>query len=70
MPGDVAVTGFDDIPLARYLGLTTMRVPLAEMGARAVARLIDALQGGTLTPDTQVVATDLVIRTTTEALTS
>jgi LacI family transcriptional regulator len=47
-----------------------MRVPLAEMGARAVARLIDALEGGTLTPDTQVVATDLVIRTTTEALTS
>jgi LacI family transcriptional regulator len=70
VPGDVAVTGFDDIPLARYLGLTTMRVPLAEMGARAVARLIDALEGGTLTPDTQVVATDLVIRTTTEALTS
>jgi LacI family transcriptional regulator len=68
VPSAVAVTGFDDIPLARYLGLTTMRVPLAEMGARAVARLIDALEGGSLSPETQVVATDLVIRTTTEAI--
>lgn len=67
VPADVAVTGFDDIPLARYLGLTTMRVPLAEMGARAVARLIDALEGGDLSPDTHVVTTDLVIRATTEA---
>lgn len=65
VPGAVAVAGFDDIPLARYLGLTTVSVRLAEMGARAVARLLDALEGGTLSPETEAVATTLVIRTTT-----
>ncbi|MDQ1157356.1 LacI family transcriptional regulator [Sphingomonas sp. SORGH_AS 950] len=67
VPGAVAVTGFDDVPLARYMGLTTVRAPLAGMGERAVARLIDALEGGGLTPDTQVMATELVIRATTPA---
>ncbi|WP_267435844.1 LacI family DNA-binding transcriptional regulator [Sphingomonas sp. GM_Shp_1] len=65
VPGAVAVTGFDDIPLARYLGLTTVRAPMAEMGARAVARLIDALEGGELRPEAETIATELVIRSTT-----
>ncbi|MEH3159490.1 MAG: LacI family DNA-binding transcriptional regulator [Sphingomonas taxi] len=65
VPDAVAVTGFDDIPLARYLGLTTVRVPLAEMGGRAVARLVAALSGAELTHETQTVTTQLVPRATT-----
>lgn len=42
-PGDVAVAGFDDIPLARHLGITTVRVRIAELGERALARLLDGL---------------------------
>ena len=68
VPGDIAVTGFDDVPLARYLGLTTVRITLAEMGARATARLIDALDGGALSPDTEIIATELIIRSTTGPL--
>jgi LacI family transcriptional regulator len=65
VPRAVAVTGFDDVPLARYLGLTTVRVPIADMGARAVARLIDALDDTPLTDDVETVDTELVVRTTT-----
>ena len=68
VPGDIAVTGFDDVPLARYLGLTTVRITLADMGARATARLIDALDGGALSPDTEIIATELIIRSTTGPL--
>ena len=41
---DLALVGFDDIPLARYVypPLTTMRVDIAELGARALSALLDA----------------------------
>lgn len=43
VPEQVALAGFDDIPLARYVhpGLTTMRVEIAELGAHAIRRLLD-----------------------------
>ncbi len=42
VPGQVAVAGFDDIPLARYVrpALTTMRVDIAELGADAMRLLL------------------------------
>ncbi len=44
VPGKIALVGFDDIPLARYVypPLTTMRVDIAELGARALSALLDA----------------------------
>jgi LacI family transcriptional regulator len=38
VPAEVAVTGFDDVPVARHLHptLTTVRQPIQEMGAKAV----------------------------------
>lgn len=44
-PGQVAVTGFDDIPLARYLGLTTVSVDIAAMGERAITVLAGVIAG-------------------------
>jgi len=43
-PRDIAIAGFDDIPLARYVhpSLTTMRVDIAELGGRALRMLIDS----------------------------
>ncbi len=45
VPDQMAVTGFDDIPIARYVApsLTTMRVDIAELGNRAFGLLHDAL---------------------------
>jgi LacI family transcriptional regulator len=45
VPEQIAVTGFDDIPIARYVApsLTTMRVDIAELGGRAFALLHAAL---------------------------
>lgn len=42
VPGEIALAGFDDIPLARYMrpALTTMRVDIAELGADAMRLLL------------------------------
>jgi len=44
IPQDIAVIGFDGIELSGYLGLTTMKQPMFEMGVIAVERLIDKIQ--------------------------
>lgn len=47
VPDDITVVGFDDIPLARYMNppLSSVHVPIIEMGERAARRLIAALAG-------------------------
>ncbi|WP_440225309.1 LacI family DNA-binding transcriptional regulator [Dokdonella sp. MW10] len=47
VPGDIALAGFDDIPMARYVAppLTTMRVNIAELGERAARALLSRLAG-------------------------
>jgi LacI family transcriptional regulator len=65
VPEDVAVAGFDDVPLARYLSLTTVQVRIAEIGARAVTRLIDMLEGRGSGADMELIAPELMARATT-----
>jgi LacI family transcriptional regulator len=44
VPGDMAVVGFDDIAIARYLSppLTTVSVDMSELGRRAVQLLLES----------------------------
>jgi LacI family transcriptional regulator len=65
LPGDMALAGFDDIPIARYVTppLTTVRGDIAELGTRAVERLIRAIEGTSGTPEqAELINTKLVIR--------
>jgi LacI family transcriptional regulator len=48
IPEDIAIVGFDDIPAARLLGLTTVRQPEFDLGALAANTLIRRLQPGGL----------------------
>jgi DNA-binding LacI/PurR family transcriptional regulator len=43
VPGDLAVLGFDDLDLAEYVGLTTIRQPLDDSGRIAVELLLSKL---------------------------
>jgi LacI family transcriptional regulator len=65
VPEDIAIAGFDDVPLARYLALTTIRVRIAEIGARAVIRLIDLLDGKDMERAGELHTPELVARATT-----
>lgn len=64
VPEDVALAGFDDIPLAQHLGLTTARVRIAELGQRALGRLLEILGGAECGGD-ELHEPELVIRATT-----
>ena len=64
VPGQVAVTGFDDIPLARHLRttLTTVRQPIREMG-RTAFDVLYSMIGGEQPPERDIVlATELIRR--------
>lgn len=68
VPGDVAVGGFDDIPLAHYLGLTTMEVHMAEIGEEAVRRLVAQLdQKSDVKANTLLLAPELIVRASSVA---
>jgi LacI family transcriptional regulator len=67
VPDDVSVIGFDDITLSSHVfpPLTTMRQPLAELAARAVADVVTLAQGGTVAPKKTALPMELVIRQST-----
>ena len=64
VPGEVAVTGFDDIYPARLADppLTTVRQPMRTLGERACARLLDRITHPSLVPAVQLLPTELVLR--------
>jgi LacI family transcriptional regulator len=66
VPDDVALAGFDDIPIARYVSppLTTAAVPIAEIGRQALECCARAIAGGG--NGQRIFKPELVIRASTQ----
>jgi DNA-binding LacI/PurR family transcriptional regulator len=66
VPGDLSVTGFDDIPFAAFAGppLTTIRQPRRDMGRRAM-KLLFALLNGAPAEKTHIIHGELIVRNST-----
>jgi LacI family transcriptional regulator len=66
VPDDVAVIGFDDIPVAQFLhpALSSVAVPAYELGAQAVQRLMRQMRGEQV-PDTAWLETRVIAREST-----
>jgi len=64
VPGQVAVCGFDDIPVARHLRpqLTTVRQPIQELGATAFEILHSMISNGEPASREVVLPTRLILR--------
>ncbi|MFE4467735.1 LacI family DNA-binding transcriptional regulator [Leifsonia sp. NPDC056824] len=69
VPDDLSIVGFDDIPEAKHFAppLTTVRQDFAQLGARAIERLIAAIEGSTLIPVDDFGAPELIVRKSTVA---
>ncbi|WP_430392200.1 LacI family DNA-binding transcriptional regulator [Dyella sp. 20L07] len=66
VPQDIALGGFDDIPIARYLtpSLSTVSVHIAELGRKALERLAALLDGHEQSNTTDTLGCAVVIRDT------
>ena len=70
-PEDVAVVGFDDVPIAALMrpSLTTMRINIAETGRRALERLVGMIDGpGRTDTSREVVTPELIVRQSSSAV--
>ncbi len=67
LPDDVALVGFDDIPLAEYFDppLTTIRLPAFGLGLAAAERVIQLIQGKGLDSNEVLMETELIVREST-----
>ena len=72
VPNDIAIVGFDDLPLASTVtpALTTMRQVIRGAGRMAVETLLDNLSNRNMPPRRISLPTELVIRRSCGALTS
>jgi DNA-binding LacI/PurR family transcriptional regulator len=63
VPGDVAIVGFDDSPLAAsaHPAITTVRQPIVAMGETVAERLLAAIEDG-VPPEPVVMPTEIVVR--------
>ena len=67
IPDGVSIIGFDDVPIAAFLEppLTTLRRPLAAMGARAVQLLLDLIEGRPVASEMLDAPSELIVRGST-----
>ena len=67
VPQDLSVIGYDDIEIAEYQNLTTIRQPLFASGVEGVALLLDAIASppSQSPPRRVLLPLDLVVRGTT-----
>ncbi len=70
VPQDIALAGFDDIPISRYVNpsLTTVRARITELGGLALERLASAIEEpGRISAQHQTLRADLIVRQSTAA---
>lgn len=64
VPGEIALAGFDDIPIARYVtpSLCTVRVRIADLGRSALEQLAARLEDPRRAPSSHTLACEIVTR--------
>ncbi|GAA1686730.1 LacI family DNA-binding transcriptional regulator [Nonomuraea maheshkhaliensis] len=67
VPHDMSVVGFDDVPVAQWISppLTTVRQPIAELGALAIRTLLAHEEGADLPQGRVELSTKLIVRAST-----
>ncbi|MCC7024007.1 MAG: LacI family DNA-binding transcriptional regulator [Thermomicrobiales bacterium] len=64
VPRDLSIMGYGDIEMSRHLGLTTMRIPVRELGQAGVGLLLEALAEPPAIPPQITLEAELIVRRT------
>ena len=67
VPDDLSVVGYDNLPVAEYLSLTTMWQHQDLLARNAATLLLEELRSGVRTGERVVLQPELVVRTSTGA---
>ncbi|MCP3994126.1 MAG: LacI family transcriptional regulator [bacterium] len=65
VPEDLSVIGYDNLEIAEHLGISTIRQPLYESGARGARLLLDLLEADVRTPQHVELPVELIARSST-----
>ncbi len=65
VPEDIQVVGFDNNEIAQYIGLSTVSVPMLQIGEEAARLVTDRMKNKDAKPSTVTLETSLVARKTT-----
>jgi LacI family transcriptional regulator, galactose operon repressor len=64
VPSRLSVVGYNDSQLAQFIGLTTVKVPVREIGLLATQTLLGALERPDAQPTARMLPTEVVVRQT------
>lgn len=62
----IPIIGYDDITISNYVGLSTIRQPMHDMGTFATKKLIGRMQNQNVKPKQKVFSPKLILRKSTE----
>lgn len=63
---EIPIIGYDDITISNYIGLSTIRQPMYDMGMLATKKLMRRMKQADAEPDQKVFAPELILRSSTE----
>lgn len=66
VPDDIALVGYDNLKLSRYLGLTTVDQRMYDVGRRATVRVLERLAGLDAPPQLEEIVPELIVRRSTD----
>lgn len=62
----IPIIGYDDITISNYVGLSTIRQPMHDMGSFATKMLVERMQNQEIEPTQKVFSPELILRSSTE----
>ncbi|NGP87030.1 LacI family DNA-binding transcriptional regulator [Fodinibius halophilus] len=62
----IPIIGYDDITISNYIGLSTIRQPMHDMGAFATKNLVERMQNKKEGPIQKIYSPELILRSSTE----